>query len=174
MRKLLYLLGTVLILNTTHASAVDSTITITGQVHDNACMVQQAVPIYVDLLTHAAKQFNSVGDSSPMVPFDIVLSPCGSSVTAAKVGFSGTADGINSNLVALNTSSSSAAGMGVQILDGNKVELPLNTPFSGISWIPLMGSQTNVLRFYARIMATQVPVKAGQVSADATFILEFQ
>lgn len=37
-----------------------------------------------------------------------------------------------------------------------------------------MGSQTNVLRFYARIMATQVPVKAGQVSADATFILEFQ
>lgn len=174
MRKLLYLLGTVLTLSTANALAVDSTITITGQVHDNACIVQQNGTIYVDLLTHAAKQFNSVGATSAMVPFDIVLSPCGSAVKAVKVGFSGTADGVNSNLVALNTSSSSAAGMGVQILDGNKVELPLNTPFSGISWIPLTGSQTNVLRFYARIMATQVPVKAGQVSAAATFILEFQ
>lgn len=174
MRKLSCLLGTLLTFSATNVLAVDSTITITGQVLDNTCFVYLPGPLDVDLLSHSAKQFNSVGATSAMIPFDIVLSPCGSSVTAVKVGFNGSADAINSNLVALNTFSSTASGLGIQILDRNKVELPLNTPFSGISPIPLTASKSNVLRFYARMKATQVPVKTGQVSAGATFTLEYQ
>jgi minor fimbrial subunit len=49
----------------------------------------------VDLMDNAAKQFNAVGATTPLVPFRIVLSPCGSSVTAVKVGFVGVADSIN-------------------------------------------------------------------------------
>ena len=42
------------------------------------------------------------------------------------------------------------------------------------SWTTLTPSQANTLNFYARLMATQVPVTAGHVNATATFTLEFQ
>lgn len=175
MKQLPYLLGAVLTLSTPPALAVDSTISITGHVHDNACAVSTTSKNFtVELLTHAAKQFHAVGATSVLIPFDIVLSPCGSSVTAVKVGFTGTADSRNTSLLALNASGSSASGIGVEILDGNQQALPVNASFSGIAWVPLTGKQTNVLNFYARMKATQFPVTSGQVSADATFTLEFQ
>ena len=40
--------------------------------------------------------------------------------------------------------------------------------------VTLTPGQTNILNFYARLMATQVPVTAGHVNATATFTLEFQ
>ncbi|MDR8230620.1 type 1 fimbrial protein, partial [Acinetobacter baumannii] len=42
------------------------------------------------------------------------------------------------------------------------------------TWTTLTPGQTNILNFYARLMATQVPVTAGHVNATATFTLEFQ
>jgi P pilus assembly protein, pilin FimA len=175
MNKLPYLLSAALTMSAFSALAVDSTITITGYVHDNACAVSTTSKnLTVDLQAHAAKQFYAVGASTAMIPFSIVLSPCGGSVTAVKVGFSGTADSANTTLLGLNQTSSTASGIGVQILDGNQVALPLNAPFTSIAWTPLTGSQTNILNFYARMMATRVPITAGQVDADATFTLEFQ
>lgn len=175
MKQLPYLLGAALTFSTTAALAVDSTISITGHIYDNACAVSITSKNFtVDLLTHAAKQFHAVGATSVLIPFDIVLSPCGSSVTAVKVAFTGTADSRNTSLLALNASASSAAGLGVEILDKNRQVLPVNAAFSGIAWIPLTGKQTNILNFYARMKATQFPVTTGQVNADATFTLEFQ
>ena len=175
MKPLPYLFAAALTLSASPALAVDSTLSITGYVHDNACAVSTTSKNFtVDLLTHAAKQFPAVGATSVLIPFDIVLSPCGSSVTAVKVGFTGTADSRNTSLLALNASGSSAAGIGVEILDSNRQALPVNASFSGIAWLPLTGKQTHVLNFFARMKATQFPVTAGQVSADATFTLEFQ
>jgi minor fimbrial subunit len=108
------------------------------------------------------------------VPFRIVLSPCGTSVTAVKVGFTGVADSVNTSLLKLDAGASAAAGMGVQILDQQQSRLPLNAPSSAIAWTTLTPGQTNILNFYARLMATQVPVTAGHVNATATFTLEFQ
>ena len=93
MTKSLYLLGAVLSLAIATAFAADSTITISGYVRDNACAVAgESKDFTVDLMDNAAKQFNTIGATTPVVPFRIVLSPCGSSVTAVKVGFTGVAD----------------------------------------------------------------------------------
>ncbi|VFS75155.1 fimbrial protein BcfF [Raoultella planticola] len=113
MTKSLYLLGAVLSLTIANAFAADSTITISGYVRDNACAVAgESKDFTVDLMDNAAKQFNTIGATTPVVPFRIVLSPCGSSVTAVKVGFTGVADNDNTSLLKLDSGASAAAGMG--------------------------------------------------------------
>ena len=175
MKKFIYLLVSFFMLVTISAFAIDSSITITGNVRDNACTVAgESKDFIVDLQNNAARQFNSVGATTALVPFRIVLSPCGSSVTAVKVGFVGLADNDNTSLLKIDSGSSAAAGMGVQILNGKKTTLPLNAASSEIMWTTLTPDQTNTLDFYARLMATHVPVTPGQVHATAIFTLEFQ
>ena len=73
-------------------------------------MAGESKDFTVDLMDNAAKQFHAVGATTPLVPFRIVLSPCGSSVTAVKVGFVGVADSINTDLLQLDGGASAAAG----------------------------------------------------------------
>ena len=86
----------------------------------------------------------------------------------------GVADSVNTSLLKLDAGASAAAGMAVEILDQQQSRLPVNAPSSAMSWTTLTPGQTNILNFYARLMATQVPVTAGHVNATATFTLEFQ
>ncbi|WP_440137272.1 fimbrial protein [Klebsiella pasteurii] len=175
MRKTLYLLGALTALATTGAMAADSTITISGNVRDNTCAVAgESKDFTVELMTHAAKQLHVTGATTQLVPFSIVLSPCGSSVTAIKVGFTGVADSLNPGLLKPDESAAAATGLGVQILDARRTMLPLNAASSSLTWTPLKPGETNTLDFYARMMATRVPVTAGHVNASATFTLEFQ
>ncbi|WP_185931900.1 fimbrial protein [Klebsiella spallanzanii] len=175
MKERLCLLSALLSLAIANAFAADSTITISGYVKDNACAVAgESKDFTVDLMNNAAKQFHTVGATTPAVPFRIVLSPCGSATTAVKVGFTGIADSNNTSLLKLDGGTSAATGMGVQILDAGQTMLPLNSASSVIPWTTLTPGQTNTLSFYARLMATQIPVGAGHVSATATFTLEFQ
>ena len=175
MKRSLYLLGLGLMMTCSHIFAADSSITIKGMVRDNTCAVAASAKNFtVDLMNNAAKQLYAVGKTTPLVPFSVVLSPCGSSVTAVKVGFSGIQDSENHNLLKLD-SSASAAGMAVQILNDQKAMLPVNTALSNIAWTTLTPkAASHVLNFYARLMTTHVPVVAGSVFATATFTLEFQ
>jgi minor fimbrial subunit len=175
MNKRLYLLGAVFSLVSASTFAADSTITISGYVRDNACAVAgESKDFTVDLLDNAAKQFSRIGATTPVVPFRIVLSPCGTSVTAVKVGFIGIADNDNTRLLKLDSGTSAAAGMGIEILNGQQTTLPLNAGSATLPWTTLTPGQTNTLNFYARLMATQLPVTPGHVNATATFTLEFQ
>ncbi|STS93100.1 type 1 fimbrae adaptor subunit FimF [Klebsiella variicola] len=113
MKTLQYLLGALLTLAAPLSFAADSTITISGYVRDNACAVAgESKDFTVDFQDNAAKQFYAVGATTPPVPFRIVLSPCGTSVTAVKVGFTGVADSVNTSLLKLDADASAAAGMG--------------------------------------------------------------
>lgn len=175
MNKRLYLVGAAFSLISASTFAGDSTITISGYVRDNACAVaSESKDFTVYLLDNTAKQFSNVGATTPVVPFRIVLSPCGSSATAVKISFIGIADNDNPHLLKLNSGTSAAAGMGVQILNGQQTELPLNEGSAAIPWTTLTPGQTNTLNFYACLMATQFPVKPGHANATATFTLEFQ
>lgn len=175
MNKRLYLLGAVFSLVSASTFAADSTITISGYVRDNACAVAgESKDFTVDLLDNATKQFSRIGATTPVVPFRIVLSPCGTSVTAVKVGFIGIADNDNTHLLKLDSGTSAAAGMGIEILNGQQTTLPLNAGSATLPWTTLTPGQTNTLNFYARLMATQLPVTPGHVNATATFTLEFQ
>ncbi len=96
--KPFYLLCAFLWLAVSHALAADSTITIRGYVRDNGCSVAaESTNFTVDLMENAAKQFNNIGATTPVVPFRILLSPCGNAVSAVKVGFTGVADSHNAN-----------------------------------------------------------------------------
>lgn len=175
MTKPFYLLSALLSLFTAGALAADSTITISGYVRDNGCAVAgESKDFIVDLMDNAAKQFSAVGATTPAIPFRIVLSPCGGAVSAVKVGFIGVADNDNTSLLKLDGGAVAAAGMGVQILNDQQTMLPLNATSSAIPWTTLTPGQSNTLNFYARLMATQVPVTPGHVNATATFTLEFQ
>ncbi len=177
MRTLQYLLGALFTLGAPAALAADSTIAISGYVRDNACAVAgESKDFTVDLQDNAAKQFYAVGgdDAAGRRFRPSCCRPCGTSVTAVKVGFTGVADSINTSLLKLDAGASAAAGMGVEILDQQQSRLPVNAPSSTMTWTTLTPGQTNILNFYARLMATQVPVTAGHVNATATFTLEFQ
>lgn len=60
----------------------------------------------------------------------------------------------------------------MEILDQQQSRLPVNAPSSTMTDHADPG-QTNILNFYARLMATQVPVTAGHVNATATFTPNF-
>ncbi|WP_447888938.1 fimbrial protein [Serratia fonticola] len=157
------------------AVATDNSITLYGNILNNTCAVAgESKDFTVDLRHNVAKQFHTVGATTSPVPFRIVLSPCGSSVTAVKVSFTGTADNDNTSLLKLDSGAAAAAGIGVQILNSQQTMLSLNATSSSISWTTLTPGQTNVLNFYARLMATRMPVTVGHVNATATFTLEFQ
>ncbi|HHR6404774.1 TPA: fimbrial protein [Providencia alcalifaciens] len=159
----------------TSAFAADSTIIIKGNVKDNTCAVAPGSQNQVvDLLLNAVKQLHSVGDVTPTVPFRIELTPCGSAVTAVKVGFVGIADLNNKSLLAIEPGSSNATGAGIQILDSAKNPLVLNADSNNIVWTPLVAGKANTLNFNARLMASKLPVTAGHIRATATFTLEFQ
>ncbi|ELP5685310.1 type 1 fimbrial protein [Salmonella enterica subsp. enterica serovar Bredeney] len=174
-RKPLYLLFATLLLVTTSTTAADSTITINGYIRDNACAVAgESKDFTVDLLNNAAKQLHTIGSTTPLVPFRLVLSPCGNSATAVKIGFTGTADNDNTNLLQIDRGALAASGIGIQIFNDQREMLPLNAASSSISWTILRPGQTNIIDFYARMMSTRKPVTAGNVNATATFTLEFQ
>lgn len=157
------------------ATAADSTITIIGNIKDNACFVAVGSQNFtVDLMHNASKQFSQVGSLTPLVPFSIVLSPCGSAATAVKVGYVGIADTIDTSLLKLNTGVGTASGIGIQILNSNRDQIPLNAPSSSLSWISLTANQSNTINFYARLKSTKIPVTVGSITATATFTLEFQ
>ncbi|HAM7234720.1 TPA: fimbria/pilus outer membrane usher protein [Escherichia coli] len=173
--KPFYLLCAFLWLAVSRVLAADSTITIRGYVRDNGCSVAaESTNFTVDLMENAAKQFNNIGATTPVVPFRILLSPCGNAVSAVKVGFTGVADSHNANLLALENTVSAASGLGIQLLNEQQNQIPLNAPSSAISWTTLTPGKPNTLNFYARLMATQVPVTAGHINATATFTLEYQ
>ncbi|WP_269936301.1 fimbrial protein [Serratia liquefaciens] len=174
MRKYLSILC-LLPLVTGYAHAADSTITITGYLKDNACSVSvDSQDFTVDLLSNAAKQFNRVGAVTLAIPFKIVFDKCGSSATAVRVGYVGTADSDNTTLLKIDGGTNAASGIGVQILDRDKTPIPLNAAQDSLKWTTLTAGQSNTLGFYARLMATRAPVTAGTVTATANFTLEFQ
>ncbi|QDL35845.1 type 1 fimbrial adaptor subunit FimF [Serratia liquefaciens] len=175
MNKICYLLSIIGSLILSDASASDSTITISGNVKDSSCSVAgESKDFTVDLLDHNSKEFRAIGDTTSPISFRIVLESCSSSVTAVKIGFVGIADNTNTNLLKLDSGPTAASGIGIQIMDMNKNILPLNAVLTENPWITLTPGKTNMLNFYARLMATQLPVTMGDVKATATFTLEFQ
>lgn len=70
--------------------------------------------------------FNAVGNTSALIPFTIQLNDCDPVVAAnAAVAFSGQADAINDNLLAIasSTNTTTATGVGIEILDNTSAIL---------------------------------------------------
>lgn len=175
MRKQLFILCLLSLFTIRVTLAADSTITISGNMKDNACSVSPGSKSFtVDLMSNSAKQLHQVGAVTPTVPFSIVFDRCGGSAVAVKIGFTGVADNDNPTLLKIDDGGRAAAGMGVQILDNHRNAIALNEVSGGLNWYTLISGQSNTLYFYARLMATRSPITSGLVKATANFTLEFQ
>ncbi|MCT6592550.1 type 1 fimbrial protein [Pantoea dispersa] len=169
------LLAALLLFTVTAAGAADTTVTVTGVVHDNTCTVQAgSADFSVNLLQTASKQLATPGAASPPVPFSISFSRCGSSATAVRIGFTGSADPDNNRLLKADAGTGAAQGVAIQLLTGSQVPVAINAAQSDLSWLTLTAGQPAVLQFWARMMAVRTPVVAGTVSATAGVTLEFQ
>lgn len=116
--------------------------------------------------------FTSVGDVQGKAPFSIKLTACDADVTGASVTFSGTADATNGKLLALsdtNGGGAMASGVGIEILDKNSTQIPINTA----SKYTISGGD-NELDFYLSYMATAIPVSEGNASSVMYFDLSYQ
>ncbi|HCN5592224.1 TPA: type 1 fimbrial major subunit FimA [Escherichia coli] len=160
-----------------YAAVVDGgTIHFEGELVNAACSVNtDSADQVVTLGQYRTDIFNAVGNTSALIPFTIQLNDCDPVVAAnAAVAFSGQADAINDNLLAIasSTNTTTATGVGIEILDNTSAILKHdgNSFSTNQNLIP----GTNVLHFSARYKGTGTSASAGQANADATFIMRYE
>lgn len=118
------------------AYSADSIIQITGYMRDNTCAVAPESQYQtIDLLNNEVKRLYKVGETTPFIPFHIILEPCGESVIAVKFYFNGISDRNNPSLLALDPIATSASGVGIQILDSERSPIPINPSSDQLKWI---------------------------------------
>lgn len=144
---------------------------VTGNVVPTSCDVDSSSQnLTVPMGDLSAGVFQSVGDVGPARPFRIRLKNCvaaASGTLNATVTFSGQADAINNDLLALSDTGgvgagNMAAGVGLQILDGrNRQALALGAASTAYT----LNAGDNILTYFLRYKATTVPVQAGNANA---------
>lgn len=173
---------------TASANATDSTTTTTttvngGTVHFTGQFVNAACAVSTDtadqtinLGEYRTASITAAGQTTTNIPFNIKLVDCDTSVaTTATIAFTGTPDEDNSTLFAVNaggTNSTSASGVGIQLLDSAANDLPPDGTTYSVGTTLLSGD--NTIPFTARYKSTSATVTAGQADADATFVIQYQ
>ncbi|HFZ8995711.1 TPA: fimbrial protein [Citrobacter freundii] len=155
------------------AMAHDGTVNITGSIYASSCDVDsssQNQPVTIG--DFSASGFSKVGDVQGKKEFSIKLDNCTSGIAGTTITFSGTNDTDNTQLLALNNAGSSgmATGVGIEILDQDSVQLPINTESKQYA----LAAGDNSLTFYLSYMATKIPVTAGDASSVMYFDLSYQ
>ncbi|ECG8590417.1 fimbrial protein [Salmonella enterica subsp. salamae] len=175
MKKLIFLLvGGILGCSTLPAIAHDGTVNITGSIYASSCDVDSSSQNQpVNIGDFSASGFTNVGDVQGKKAFSIILDNCTAGIEGATITFGGDADGSNTKLLALSDTSSNggmASGIGIEILDKDSAQLPINT---ASKQYPLSAGN-NTLNFYLSYMATSIPVTAGNASSVMYFDLSYQ
>ncbi|MER2801001.1 fimbrial protein [Proteus mirabilis] len=172
MHKLMLIVALSLLF-TTKGSAYDTLVHINARVTGNTCTVEtNSKRITVKLDQIATKDFISTTitqQRTPVIPFSIKLVDCQPEASAVKVSFNGRADPIDNALLAIDATG--AKGVAISIMDNSGASIDINDKSQSYTLLP---NQDNTLQFYARYVATQLPVQAGSANATATFLLEYQ
>lgn len=172
MHKLMLIVALSLLF-TTKGSAYDTLVHINARVTGNTCTVEtNSKRITVKLGQIATKDFISTTitqQRTPVIPFSIKLVDCQPEASAVKVSFNGRTDLIDNALLAIDATG--AKGVAISIMDNSGASIDINDKSQSYTLLP---NQDNTLQFYARYVATQLPVQAGSANATATFLLEYQ
>lgn len=153
------------------ASAYDVLVSVTGNIIGNTCVISSdSKQVNVPLGNIGTRQFMA-GEavSNIKTPFTLSLEECGPTFVGVKVRFSGSPDINNPQL--LKTDENGATGVAVEILDEHSRQIPLNTQTEVYG---ARGSERVEMKFYARLRATDVAVTPGDVTALATWLVEYQ
>lgn len=151
--------------------AYDVLVSVTGTIIGNTCVISaDSAEVNVPLGTIGTRQFQAAGDVSNIkTPFTLNLEDCGPTFAGVKVRFTGTPDATVPQLIKVDDGG--ATGVAVQILDPQSVQIPLDTQTAVYG---AAGADTVALKFYARLVATGAAVNTGDVSAIATWLVEYQ
>ncbi|WP_435928953.1 type 1 fimbrial major subunit FimA [Dryocola sp. BD613] len=153
-----------------------------GTIHFQGDLVNAACSVstksdgqIVNLGQYRTAAFTKAGDTSAQIPFTIVLNDCDSTVAAtAAAAFSGQADATDPTLLAVSSgdNSTTATGVGIQILDQASKALPPDG--ATFSTAHNLTDGVNTLPFTARYKATAATATAGKANADATFVMKYE
>lgn len=151
------------------SSAYDVYIHVMGMLYGNTCTLStDSKNININLGHNSQRQFLAIGAVSQIkTPFYIRLEECGPTFKGAKITFSGEVN--NSDDRYLKTDGE-ASGLAISILDKNSKVIPLNTAITTYS---LSGANRVDMLFYARLVATNLPVTPGNVTGIATYMVEY-
>lgn len=153
------------------ACAYDVLVSVTGRIVGNTCVISaDSKEVNVPLGNIGTRQLMAVGDVSNIkTPFALNLEDCGPMFAGVKVRFTGTPEATNTQL--LKVDDGGAAGVAVELLDSNSKPLALDTQTNANG---TAGSDTVEMNFYARLIATEATVTPGDVSAIATWLVEYE
>lgn len=151
------------------ASNGEGQINFTGEVIDSACQVINGMsnPLNVALGQVSKTAFDGTGSTTTLTRFDIKLTGCPDTVTAASINFGGTPDADNNTTLALTPDADAATGVAIQLVDSTDQPVSLYTPSK--QYALASGSAVNDLQFGARYIQTQAAVTAGQANSASTF-----
>lgn len=152
--------------------AHDGRVYVTGSITDNTCTLSpDSENITVDMGSVSNRQFYQAGAGAAYQSFSINLENCGSTASGVTVSFSGAADSLNPDLLALAAGAGNASGVGIAFYNNDKSAIPLG---DNSQMQALIGGQSVAhLNFYARYVADGNAVSAGAANASATFILTY-
>lgn len=152
-------------------SAEGASLSVTGTVIDSTCTVSSdSQSKVVPLGNISSRQFHREGDSSPGQIFTLNLEKCGPMANAVTVTFNGEEDAQNPDLLAIESGPGAASGIAVAIYDQTRALVPMNTASTRYALEP---DHTVALKFYARYLSTKNSVTAGNATATATFVLNY-
>lgn len=154
------------------AVAEDGVIRFNGSITDQACSIDsgsQALNVDMGNVSQAALN-GSAGLKASPTHFTINLENCPSTVSGANIKFDGTPDPANPSLLAIDTETGSASGVGIEIADKNGIPIALHTASSNY---PLV-TGSNSLELIARYVSTSSSVKTGPANALSQFTIVYK
>lgn len=154
------------------AFAKDGTINFTGNILDEACIVEtESASQTVNLGNVSVNAFGAAGDTAAPTAFSINLKDCPASVTKAAVKFDGSRDAQNTNLLKLSATST-ATGVGIGIYESDSTtSIPLQ--MASVQQSIDSANPVNTLNFVAKYVSTAGTVTAGSANGVTDFTIVY-
>ncbi|WP_330982412.1 MULTISPECIES: fimbrial protein [Enterobacterales] len=155
----------------------DGIITFNGVLSATSCKIDAGSQNTVNFGTYPLSQFGTADSSSLASDIVISLSGCPAGMTHANITFSASGDFDAGRQVFMNTVSTGATNIGVQILDQDKQPV-----VSGQKIVTVKGAEFNdgagtaTLPFSARLYSTGVTTAGtdGTISVPVNFTIDYQ
>ncbi|MFS3860887.1 fimbrial protein [Proteus mirabilis] len=143
---------------------------LTGEVVTYSCAVEFENNKIVNLKSWGIRNFKSINSRTEKIPFIIRLVNCPPDAKL-NIFFVGEHDPLDNELLSIDKSSSdSAKGIAIEILDMNKNRLPLGKPAPSV----IIDSTGNAaIPFFANYISVKESPTAGIANSKATFMFSY-
>lgn len=159
------------IISASSAFAEDGTVNFTGEITDEACIVDIGTnnTMTVELGKVARTAFEGSGSKSSATKFVLKVKDCPETVNGATVKFDGVGYEGDDSVLQLTQDTDVAKGVAIELSDQTQTKLPLFTASAPYT----LTAGDNELPFYARYIAMSDEVTAGPANSVTQFTLNY-